>query len=148
MINLDQLRDDLIRHEGRVLHAYHDSLGYWTIGVGHCIDKRRGGGLPEHIVDALLEHDIEVATRAAVAAVPDLVYHPEPVRRALVEMAFQLGRDGLLGFRRMRAALADKDYRSAALQALESRWARQTPQRAREIAALIVSAAYENDTSE
>lgn len=41
--------------EGRVPHAYQDHLGYWTIGVGHLIDKRKGGGLTPDEVDYLLE---------------------------------------------------------------------------------------------
>lgn len=33
----------LTSDEGRVPHAYQDHLGYWTIGVGHLIDRRKGG---------------------------------------------------------------------------------------------------------
>jgi lysozyme len=40
-------------HEGRVLHAYRDSLGFWTIGVGRLIDARKGAKLPEHILEQL-----------------------------------------------------------------------------------------------
>jgi lysozyme len=34
-------------HEGRVLHAYRDSLGFWTIGVGSLIDEAKGAKLPD-----------------------------------------------------------------------------------------------------
>ena len=36
--------EQLRRNEGEVLHAYQDHLGFWTIGVGRLIDKRKGGG--------------------------------------------------------------------------------------------------------
>ena len=32
------LKARLRLEEGEVLHAYQDSLGWWTIGVGHLID--------------------------------------------------------------------------------------------------------------
>lgn len=35
--------------EGRVKCAYRDSLGFWTAGVGHLVDKRRGGKLPDFL---------------------------------------------------------------------------------------------------
>ena len=59
------LRELLIRDEGCVPHAYADSLGYWTIGVGHCIDKRVGCGLPEPFIMQLLDHDIAEAEAVA-----------------------------------------------------------------------------------
>ncbi len=39
------ITQQLRRDEGEVLHAYQDSLGYWTIGIGVLIDKRKGGGI-------------------------------------------------------------------------------------------------------
>src|SRR3546814_15181122 len=45
----------LNREEGRIPHAYPDSLGYWTIGVGRLIDKRKGGRLTNVETDMLLE---------------------------------------------------------------------------------------------
>src|SRR3546814_2848207 len=48
----------LNREEGRIPHAYQDSLGYWTIGVGRLIDKRKGGRLTNVDIDMLLANDI------------------------------------------------------------------------------------------
>src|SRR3546814_14026178 len=48
----------LNREEGRIPHAYQDSLGYWTIGVGRLIDKRKGGRLTNVEIDMLLANDI------------------------------------------------------------------------------------------
>ena len=55
-------------------------------------------------------------------------------------MGFQLGIGGLLGFRKMWAALERSDYAQAAEEALDSRWAEQTPNRAQEVAEWIRTA--------
>ena len=39
---ITDLRKSIEDHEGRVPHAYQDHKGFWTIGVGHLIDERRG----------------------------------------------------------------------------------------------------------
>ena len=75
---------------------------------------------------------------------PWYVDSPEPVRRAIQNMRYQLGRGGLAGFRNMLAALAYGNYAEAAREALNSRWAQQTPARARRVAALIRKGDYAN----
>lgn len=77
--------------EGRVRHAYQDHLGYWTIGVGHLIDKRKGGGLPDFIIDALLEHDIAEKTAEVERALP-WVKDLDDARRAAL-LGWLVGRD-------------------------------------------------------
>ena len=131
-----QIVADLKRHEGLKLHAYQDHLGYWTIGYGRLIDKARGGGISKDEAEMLLEHDIDrVASRLQNERGFRLA--PDSVKRALVHMGFQLGTAGLLGFRRMWAALERRDYEQAAEEALDSRWAEQTPNRAAEVAKWI-----------
>ena len=136
----DLVIKDLKRHEGRVLHAYPDHLGYWTIGYGRLIDERRGGGITQEEAEYLLSNDID---RVAAALQDQAGYRKAPaqVKRALLNMAFQLGVRGLLNFRRMWTALEQKDYAMAAEEALDSRWAEQTPNRAAEVAAWIADGA-------
>lgn len=55
----------------------------------------------------------------------------------LVSMAYQLGLSGLLRFRKMLAAIEDNDWEEAAREALDSRWAKQTPRRARHHAEVL-----------
>lgn len=136
-MNRHQLAADLERDEGRRAHAYTDSEGYLTIGIGHLIDRRKGGELPDHIIDELLQHDITAVVRALNDALPWWRRLSEARRRALANMAFNLGIGGLLGFRRMLAALQASDYERAAAEALDSKWARQVGDRAERIAALI-----------
>ena len=52
------------------------------------------------------------------------------VLEVLTQMSYQLGRTGLAGFKKMLNAIKYKDYKEASLQGLQSKWHKQTPQRA------------------
>jgi len=131
---MTSLARQLEQEEGRVRHAYQDHLGYWTIGIGRLIDKRKGGGLSDQEIDILVANDIDAKTNEVFAALPwarDL----DPARQAvLVGMAFQMGTAGLLGFKNTLAMIARKDYEGAARGMLKSLWAQQTPARAHRMA--------------
>lgn len=136
-MDADKLIEELKRDEGCVLHAYQDHLGYTTIGVGRLLDQRRGGGISQDEAKYLLANDIERVTRALQERV-DCFNDLDDVRqRSLVNMAFQLGLGGLLKFKKMLAAMDDKQWSTAANEALDSRWANQTPERAKRIAYMI-----------
>lgn len=62
---------------------------------------------------------------------------PEPARLVLQNMAFQMGIAGLLKFGRALAAMQARDYARASSEMLDSLWAKQTPNRAGELAGLI-----------
>ncbi len=108
-----QLRDE----EGEKLYAYQDHLGYWTIGVGILIDKRKGGGL-----------------RKEEKALPWSKDLDEPRKAVLVGMAFQMGIAGLLGFVNTLKMIERRQYKEAAAGMLNSKWAKQTPGRAARMA--------------
>jgi lysozyme len=57
-------------------------------------------------------------------------------------MAFQIGVEGLLRFRRTLAAMQSHDYAGAAAGMRASLWARQTPARAERLARVMESGAY------
>ena len=128
------LKQQLIRDEGVVRHAYEDSLGFTTIGVGRLIDARRGGGLRDSEIDFLLHNDIEEKTAQVLAALPWASKLNEPRFAVLVNMAFQMGLRGLLGFKRTLGSIEDGQYFEAAVEMLQSEWAKQTPERANRLA--------------
>jgi lysozyme len=133
----DDLRDQLKRHEGWRGHVYQDSLGFWTIGYGRLVDQSRGGGITPAEGEFLLNNDIDRVVRSLHAQIPWFDRLPPRKKIALANMTFQLGLQGLFGFRRMLHALQHGDWSAARREALDSRWAQQTPARAAEIAAML-----------
>lgn len=133
----NELADQLKRHEGWRPYAYQDHLGYWTIGYGRLIDKERGGRITPVEGEMLLMNDIN----RVVTDLRDRFWWferlPQRKKQALTNMAFQLGLGGLSGFRRMLKALKEGDWSAARREALDSLWARQTPERAREVAGML-----------
>jgi len=59
------------------------------------------------------------------------------VKNALLNMCFNLGINRLLGFKKMVAALQEKNFTLAAKEALNSKWAEQVGERAKDIALMI-----------
>ena len=127
---LKQLRRD----EGEVLSAYQDHLGFWTIGVGRLIDKRKGGGLSSEESAFLLNNDVDTRIKALEDAFPWFKGMDEARKGVLVNMSFQIGVGGLKAFKNTLSSVADGLYDKAASQMLESLWATQTPERAKRLA--------------
>lgn len=133
-MNIDKLQSDLERDEGEVLHAYTDSEGYITIGVGRLIDQRRGGGISKSEARYLLNNDIQNVLGELDDAIGWWRRLNEPRQRALANMAFNLGVPGLLKFNNMLHALRAGNWSLAHDEALNSRWAGQVGERAQRIA--------------
>jgi lysozyme len=121
-----QLRDE----EGEVLNAYQDHLGYWTIGVGRLIDKRKGGGITKEESEYLLNNDISKVNAQLDANIPWWRKLDEPRQAVLQGMAFQMGIANLLGFKNTLRMIEAADYEAAGKGMLNSLWAKQTPGRA------------------
>jgi lysozyme len=134
---MEGLKPNLARQlkadEGLVLHAYQDSLGFWTIGYGRLIDDRRNGGINEQEAVYLLGNDIDAKLHDVSKALPWVPSMNEARQGALLNMAFQMGVGGLLGFQQTLAAIRDEHYAHAAHLMLLSTWAQQTPTRARKM---------------
>ena len=133
------LRDQLVREEGSIAHAYQDSLGYWTIGVGRLIDARKGGRLRQSEIDLLLDNDIADVRQSLTASLPWVATLSEPRQAVLIGMAFQMGVVGVLAFTQTLAAVRDAHYDHAALLMLQSQWAKQTPERAQRLSRQMAS---------
>lgn len=133
---MESLEEMLVRHEGEKLHAYLDSEGYWSLGVGRLIDKRRGGGITQEESRYLLKNDIQRVVSEA-RQFPWYDSLNDARKMAICDMLFNLGLPGFLTFRRMIAALERGDYPEAAKELLDSKYARQVKGRAIELATII-----------
>lgn len=134
-----RLREQLIRDEGEVLHAYTDTEGYWTIGIGRLIDRRKGGGITKAESTYLFNNDLERVQKQVFDALPWARQLDEARQGVLLNMCFQMGLGnaahgtGLLGFKNTLAMIERGDYESAAKGMLNSLWAKQTPLRAKRL---------------
>ena len=129
------LREQIIRDEGGYQqYAYQDSLGLWTIGYGRCVDRKRGKGISETEAALLLDNDIRDTTGDLLTALPWVANLDEPRRGVLINMTFNLGIMGLLGFKATLTAIQASDWDAAAQHMLDSKWATQVGQRATRLA--------------
>lgn len=126
----ESLLKQLRRDEGESLTAYQDTLGFWTIGVGRLIDKRKGGGLSTEESSFLLNNDVDECIKALEGLFPWFNKLDDARKGVLVNMSFQLGVNGLAAFKQTLASVAAGDYEKAAGQMLQSVWETQTPVRA------------------
>lgn len=123
----------LKRDEGEVLHAYQDHLGYWTIGIGILIDKRKGGGLRPEESEFVFRNRLRLLDAELADRIP-WISKLDPARKGvLINMAFQMGVTGLLGFKNTLALIQSGKYQDAAKAMLQSKWATQTPARAQRL---------------
>jgi lysozyme len=126
----EQLKID----EGCRLNAYQDTVGVWTIGYGHTEGVGKGDKITQAKAEEyLLEDTLEAARNAS--SLPVQFDTLNAVRQAvLINMAFNLGKARLLGFKRTLYAIAIRDFDNAALYMLQSRWAKQVKDRALRLA--------------
>lgn len=140
LLKLDSvIYPDIDRHEGTRLRPYRDSRGILTIGKGRNLEHV---GISYEEADILRENDV-FRTIVAMDMYLQLNWRlqPYPVMRAVFNMCYQMGVGTVNNFRNMLYALEHRDYERAADEALDSAWARQTPERAKEVAGWIRSAA-------
>lgn len=137
------LRARLMLHEGISLVAYYDSEGYATQGVGHLLSPVRHAplaGFPDITTEQAmiwLDADIGMA-EDHVASVFGWFATLDGIRQGvLVEMAFQLGLAGLLGFTRMLSDCRFGNFVGAAAEMLNSTWHTQTPARCEALAEIM-----------
>lgn len=134
---IDNISDLLIRDESEILHAYQDSEGWWTIGIGRLIDQRKGGGISQDEARYLLQNDIAKVDQQISENLP-WTKTLDPIRYAVIQsMTFNLGIHGLMGFKNTLAAIQAGDYTGAADNMLQSKWAEQVGARAHRLALQI-----------
>ena len=138
-MNMDRLKDSVKQHEGYRNKVYLDTLGKRTVGVGHlCVEDfwEDDKEYEEKFLMTILEHDLQTAIKGAKELMEDhgCVDIDEQAEEILIEMVFQLGKTGVSKFKNMWKALSGLEYSAAADQMLDSRWAKQTPNRAQSMA--------------
>ena len=141
-MNLERLLESVKKHEGYRNKVYLDTLGKRTVGVGHlCVEDfwEDDKEYEEKFLMTILEHDLQTAIKSAKQLIEEFGCNDidEQAEEILIEMVFQLGKTGVSKFKNMWKALAEKNYIGASYEMLDSRWAKQTPNRAKAMAELM-----------
>ena len=116
--NMDSLAEK-VQQTSRYLDSSHDQVLNWNKVIvisteqSDCLLRSR---LSTHYIDLMKRWE-------------PLLDKPVQVQIALIDMAYQLGVDGLLGFHEMLADLARHDYAGAIREAIDSAWDSETPSR-------------------
>lgn len=124
----------LARHEGFRGRPYTCTAGALTIGYGFNLDA---WPLTEAECLPILESRMRRVRSDLANRIAYFFALPDAAQDVLVNMAYQMGVNGVLAFKRFLATLQAGKYQDAAAEMLDSKWAEQTPSRARELAAII-----------
>ena len=132
----------LIDEEGYRRKPYRCTAGKLTVGIGFNLDDT-GLSLEESLL--ILRHrvaDIKTSLSAKYVWFSTL---NEARQAALIGMAYQMGLAGLFGFKTTLAYIEAGRYTEASAQMLSSKWARQTPARARRAAYMMRYGKFPNE---
>ena len=137
-MDMSRLLESVKKHEGYRNKVYLDSLGKRTVGVGHlCVEDHWEDNreYSEEMLMKVLKDDLKNAIQGAEELCSDCPVLDDQAKEIIVEMVFQLGKTGVSKFRNMWKALKEKppSYSVAATEMLDSRWAKQTSNRAKEM---------------
>jgi len=134
-MNIEKLKKQILDHEGFRDVVYLDHLGNPTVGIGHLIKDNEpwkvGDKLDLSTIDKLFQYDVNIAMKDAKDFIKIDV--SDECLMILTNMAFQLGRNRLSGFKKLKQAIHDSNFEQASLEMLDSRWNTQTPHRCRDL---------------
>jgi len=144
-MDLIKLQNEIADDEGIKYEIYRCSEGYPTGGIGHLITewdeeyygKEIGTKIPNEQVDAWFAKDIETTIKDCNLLFSQFDNLPEEIQHVLANMCFQLGRPRLSKFKNMIAAVKDCDWVKMADEMEDSRWYKQTPNRAKRLIARV-----------
>lgn len=130
---MKNLKDWIKKHEGFRSHLYSDSVGKTTIGYGRNIEDN---GISKSEANFMFDNDI-ARCQSDLISFTWYTNQPTNIQNALMNMCFNMGIRRLLTFKKMIAAIESRDYTKASMEALNSLWAEQVGQRAKDVALMI-----------
>ena len=138
-MNREAVFEQLKIDEGVEYKIYEDHLGYPTFGVGHLIiegdeefGKPVGTPVDEERVRECFDRDLDLAIGECHHLYGEGEFGdlPDEVQQILVNMMFNMGRTRLSKFKNFNAAIAEGDWKRAAVEGRDSLWYRQVTNRA------------------
>ena len=145
---INKLKEQLKIDEGVKYEIYEDHLGYATFGIGHLItDTDEEYGWPigtkvsEDRVNEVFKTDVQKFINETQKVFPDLINKPDNIQIVLINMCFNLGAPRLSKFKKFIAAINDEQWIEAAVEMMDSRWARQVGPRAERLKQIVLDQA-------
>ncbi len=148
-VDVARVYEEISADEGKILHKYLCSESHPTIGIGHkVLNTDAEADLPVHEVHEevsedecisegrcyeLFQQDVQIAIDGCRRVYPTWEELPQEAQHILVNMCFQLGPGGLGKFKNMNAAVEEQAWLDMSNEMMDSRWAQQTPERAKRL---------------
>ena len=128
------LLERIKHHEGFRSKAYRCTENHLTIGYGFAIKDLE---LDEDIAEMILMRKLDNLMNRIQKTFNWWRSAEDEVKNVVVEMCYQLGVSGFSKFKKTIDHLEHKRYGKASAEMLDSKWARQTPNRALELSNII-----------
>ena len=154
-VDVKQAYEEISADEGKVLHAYLCSEHHKTVGIGHKVLKTDAEnslhifGISADVSDdqrisedrcyELFQEDVQIAIGGCERIYDNWKDLPQEMQHVLVNMCFQLGQGGLSKFKNFKAAIEGSEWQRASAEMMDSRWANQTPERAKRLRDRVIA---------
>ena len=129
-MNFHKLIESVKKHEGYRAKTYKDTLGFDTIGYGFAIKDLV---IDKDIAHHILERKLTMLIVRCFESFLWLSKMPAGIQEVVIEMCYQLGVNGFSKFVKTIGYLQTMQWKKASVEMLSSRWAIQTPNRAKEM---------------
>jgi len=135
MLNKNNLKKQLVKHEGLRLKVYKCTANKLTIGIGRNLEDN---GITEQEAMLMLDNDIEKIYSDLNRRFSWFNIMTPNRQEVVINMVFNLGIGGFLKFKNTIHFLASSQYEQAAIEMLESKWASQVGRRAKELSKIMM----------
>jgi len=132
----EEIINDIKKHEGFKQKVYKCTEGYDTIGYGFAIKDLI---MDEDIANLILMKKLQKLLERVYIAFPWFKDIDNTAKAIVINMCYQLGLRGFSKFKKTIYLLETEQYEEASLEMLDSLWAKQTPNRAKELSETLRS---------
>lgn len=131
-----KLRGLLLQHESYRQFPYTDTTGHLTIGIGRNLSDR---GISQNEAFTLLDDDIIYFSSKLNSVLPFYSELDEIRQLVLIDICFNVGLNGFLGFKNFLGFINKKDWENAGKELLDSKAAHQCPERYKNLYDILIS---------
>lgn len=132
----EKSRNLVMKHEGFKPHVYKCSKGFLTVGYGFNLEN---GWLPKSVADLWLNIKLENIESELSRRIDFWSKLNEARQAVLIDMAYNIGVEGIFKFKKMLCYLDLNDYEMASKEMVNSDWFREVPNRVSELQKIMLT---------